>query len=325
MASITSSPTVSVIIPAYNSERFIGPAIESVLAQTYSKIEIVVVNDGSTDTTRRVVMQFQSSGKLKYIEQANKGVSSARNAGIRNSGGELIAFLDHDDLWLPPKIESQVKFILANPDLPWVHTNALLDRDGAQQSMPWHAPVQGHSFRELFERNRIILSTVLLRRDTLEQVGLFDEQLAGSADYDLWLRFASRFSLGYIDEVLVFYRLHESNMSWNSFHMTSDDLTVIESIIRTVPNIYQVVGKGAVKERIATLAYELAGWHMWKSRDDELARKYLWTAIKNRPTHLASYRRFIWCSLSRDQRRALLWNWEKVKKTAKAVRQLDFV
>lgn len=318
MLDMDAEPTVSVIIPAYNSEKFIGQAIDSVLSQTYSKLEIVVVNDGSTDNTANVVQQFCYSGRLNYIEQENKGVASARNVGIRRSGGELIAFLDHDDCWFPKKLEHQVAFILANPAVPWVHSNAYVDFKGSRKSVRWQTGVQGHSFRELFVRNQIILSTVLLRRVCLEGVGLFNERFGGAEDYDLWLRLAIRYPLGYLDEVLALYRIHESNVSGDSFHMTNEDLMVIESIVRTVPDIYRVAGRRTVRERIGTLAYELAGWHMWKYRNDQLAKKYLWKSIRARPTHLASYRRFLWCSLAPDQRRALLWNWQKVKKAVGA-------
>jgi glycosyltransferase involved in cell wall biosynthesis len=325
MPDMDREPTVSVIIPAYNSERFIGQAIESVLGQTYSKVEVVVVNDGSTDSTAKIVQKFCGSGRLNYIEQHNKGVSSARNMGIRNSAGELIAFLDHDDCWFPKKLESQVAFILANPHIPWIHSNAHVDFNGSRRIVCWDAGVQGNSFKDLFARNRIILSTVLLRRDCLETVGLFNERFGGAEDYELWLRLAIRFPLGYIDEVLALYRVHDSNLSGDSFHMTDEDLRVIEAVVRTVPDIYRLLGRRAIKERIGTLAYELAGWHMWKSRNDQLAKQYLWKAIKKRPTHLASYKRFVWCSLSPEQRRTVLWNWHKVKKAVKAVRQLDLV
>jgi glycosyltransferase involved in cell wall biosynthesis len=178
-----SPPTISAIIPAYNAAAFIGSAIESALAQTCPPVEIIVVDDGSTDDTAEVVRQFAEPVRL--LTQTNGGPAAARNHAARAASGEWLAFLDADDLWLPQKLEREIAFI-SDASVAIVHCLA----EGQEEKLAIPDDVD---FERLWTRNCISNSSVLLRRTAFEQAGGFDEDrsLIGVEDYNLWLRLAA--------------------------------------------------------------------------------------------------------------------------------------
>jgi glycosyltransferase involved in cell wall biosynthesis len=210
---------VSVVIPTFNCADFVVEAIRSVLAQSYEHYEIIVVDDGSRDHTQAALEQF--GNRVRYILQAPGGPSVARNRAILEARGELIAFLDADDLWRPTKLSRQVEYLNHHREAVLVYTDftrgphpgtnndsrlrAYRPRDSAD---PFHA---------LLEENFIATPTVVVRREALARSGLFDPTLRGSEDFDLWLRLAKIRStthhFGFIDEVLADVRQHESNTS----------------------------------------------------------------------------------------------------------------
>lgn len=204
-----SYPLVSVVIPAFNAGKFIEQAVDSVLAQTYSNYEIIIVDDGSSDDT---VERLRSYGdKVTVISQPNRGVSSARNAGIMRARGEWIAFLDADDYWEPEKLEKQVNFIKQNPDMILVHTGKrLFDEKGTVEydEASYHQLRQSADFRSLLVRNCINTSSVMVRKDIVVEAGMFDSTIRHFEDQDLWLRLAKKGRFGYIPEDLFHYRIH---------------------------------------------------------------------------------------------------------------------
>lgn len=213
---------VSVIIPTYNSVKYLPEAARSVLAQTYEDYEIIIVDDGSTDDTRAVVKELseKNSGKIRYIHQENRGLACARNTGIRNSRGELIALLDADDQWLPEKLAHSVRAIELDKAIGLVHTNLTrVTKNGDPICTPKKNKkyVSGKNiFKHLFlRRGHIACSSVIFRKECCDKVGLFDEQLTriGCEDRELWLRVAQHYEIYFIDEVLILYRVHDTNFS----------------------------------------------------------------------------------------------------------------
>lgn len=206
-------PHVSVIIPAYNAERFVAETVRSALYQTYQDLEVIVVDDGSTDRTVASLEEFGDG--IRVHQQANAGAAAARNAGAQIASGSWIAFLDADDLWLPHKLERQ----LASPVAPLLYTNRF--NIGARGDLPLvqsdvTAMHEGDVFLPLLlEGNFITSSSALLRRDVFEQVGGFDSTLTRAEDYDLWLRVAERHPVGVLREPLVRYRFHPDGKSRN--------------------------------------------------------------------------------------------------------------
>lgn len=207
-------PTVSVIIPTYNCAKYIAQAIESVLAQTYSDYEIIVVDDGSTDDTAAVLRPYRD--RINYIWQENKKLPAARNAGIAASSGAYLAFLDSDDQFLPDKLTVQTRCLDERPDVGLVASGyQYVDEAGhlLAEDKPWLGR-PAITLESILFGGLAPVHAVLLRRDWFEQVGGFDEQFAYCEDMDLWYRLAlSGCPMVWEPAVVCHYRLHAYNMS----------------------------------------------------------------------------------------------------------------
>ena len=200
------SPLVSAVIPTFNRGPLLERAIGSVLAQTYRPVEIIVVNDGSTDDTAARVGRLDIPGLRYFHTRANAGAAAARNLGIAEARGDLIAFLDADDEWLPEKIARQVAAFAGGPQ-----RIALIYCGAAEVSPDWptverHPVLRGALFEKLRLRNFLRTPSVMVRRDVLDRVGGFDCGLAACEDWDLWLRIARDYLIDYVDYMGV--RVH---------------------------------------------------------------------------------------------------------------------
>jgi len=197
-------PTVSVIIPTYNRHELVRGAIASVLTQSFSDFELIVVDDGSEDGTADVVREFP---EVRYVHQPNRGVSAARNYGVRLSAGDLIAFLDSDDLWRPQKLEQQVRFFSQRSDAQICQTEEVWLRNGVRVNPHnKHRKADGDLFARSLELCLVSPSAVMMRRELFERMGGFDEDLPACEDYDLWLRIAARLPVRLLDTPLVIKR-----------------------------------------------------------------------------------------------------------------------
>jgi glycosyltransferase involved in cell wall biosynthesis len=209
-----SQRLVTVLIPAFNKEQFIAEAIESALAQTYPAIEVVVVDDGSTDATAAIVRRY--GDRVRLVTQANAGAARARNVGIRAAEGELVAFLDADDLWTVEKLATQMRILERNPEVVLVSSRAdLIDANGTRlpgstdvgRSRAYDRPRDWH--RDLLVNDNIIMtSSVVARRAALLEVGgFFDQRRIVSHDYELWIRLSEGRSFWVSSDPLVRYRM----------------------------------------------------------------------------------------------------------------------
>jgi len=210
---------VSVVIPTYNRLPQVKDAIESVLNQIYRDFELWVVDDGSTDGTGEALRAF--GDKVKYISQDNRGVSTARNVGLRISGGKYLAFLDSDDLWEPEKLDIQVTFMEENPQFPLCYTDEVWIRRGIRVNpKKKHAKYSGWIFEKCLPLCIISPSSALIKRSLFDEIGGFDETLPVCEDYDFWLRVACRYPVLFIDKKLVVKRGGHadqlSNRSWGN-------------------------------------------------------------------------------------------------------------
>jgi len=202
---------VSVIIPTYNCAHLIESALNSVLAQTYAEFEIVVIDDGSTDHTKTVLEKFD--GSCRYLYQPHSGPSVARNAGIRHSAGELIAFLDADDAWRPDKLASQVARFNHNPKIGLLESGYYIC-NAQLKPLRYHpsARLRGRVYESMLTTyNAPNSSTVIVKRQLLEQAGGFDPSFCVLEDYDLWLRIAEHAAFDYSDQALAYTRIHAGN------------------------------------------------------------------------------------------------------------------
>lgn len=210
-------PRVSAIIPNFNYAQYVGEAIESALAQTFKPMEVIVIDDGSTDESISICEKFGK--QIKLIRQENAGVSAARNNAVRASSGEFVAFLDADDVWLSRKIEEQVEEFKRSGHLGLVHVGVQdIDEDG--KSLVTHLDgLEGEVSREMLLFNRAVIlgggSGFMIPRKVFEEIGGFDLRLSTSADWDFCYQVSHRFEVGFIPEVLLKYRMHSSNMHGN--------------------------------------------------------------------------------------------------------------
>ncbi len=209
---------VSIIIPLYNGEAYIRETIRSALTQSYENTEIIVVDDGSTDSGPLIASRYP----IQIISQKNRGISGARNTGIRASRGEFIALLDQDDIFKPDKIEKQVRFLRENPGCLMVFTPE--ERFGAHEpkrrTTQRHKSrkTQGDIFLDLYKSNYITPGSTLIQREAFDKAGLFDEDLPVGEEHDLFIRLSYYGMVGFIEEALLEYRWHGDNTSnrWSS-------------------------------------------------------------------------------------------------------------
>ena len=193
---------ISVIIPTYNRKETLKRAIQSVLIQSYTPYEIIIIDDGSDDGTKEWLKD--NFPNVKYIYQMNSGVSSARNKGIKFARGDWIALLDSDDEWLPSKLKDQANEIESNPAAKFLHTNEIWIRNGVRvNQMKKHKKYGGYIFEKCLDMCRISPSSVLIKKDIFDEIGMFDETLKVCEDYDLWLRFASKYPVHFLDQPLI--------------------------------------------------------------------------------------------------------------------------
>jgi glycosyltransferase involved in cell wall biosynthesis len=213
---------VSVVIPAYNAERFVGEAIESVLAQTHPDVECIVVDDGSTDGTAAVVRAF--GPRVRTLEQANKGVSAARNAGVRVATGSLLAFLDADDRWSPDRLSRMLEALAGARADVVACACRLIDADGAPIGTLRMEPMPTVESLLTFHGTLASLgSNMLIERAAFDALGVWDERLRLSQDWELLFRLvASERALAYLDEPLTDYRRHPGSLMTNVELLESD-------------------------------------------------------------------------------------------------------
>lgn len=200
-------PLISVIIPTYNREKLIERAVRSVLNQSYSNLEVIVVDDGSTDRTEAIVKGIPDERVHFYKLPQNGGAGHARNEGVKLSDGEIIAFHDSDDEWRPEKLQRQMDYWQEHPEFSMVYCTFLTHReDGTQTEMPYkdmEGKLEGDVFYSLMIRNSIGTPTMLLRKDCFMERGGFDRSLKCLEDWEFALRFSESYLIGYLDEVQV--------------------------------------------------------------------------------------------------------------------------
>ena len=228
---MTDKNSVSIIIPTYNRVAFLRRALHSIENQSHPSGEIIVVDDGSTDKTGTLV-KTEFPG-VKYIYQQNLGVSAARNAGILNSKGHWLAFLDSDDEWFPTKLGKQLGLIAKDSSIRVCHTEEIWIRNGTRVNpMKKHAKSGGWIFDHCLAMCMISPSSVIIHRSVFEKAGLFDETLPACEDYDLWLRITSLYPVSFINEPLIIkYGGHDDQLSRKYWGMDRFRIKALKKIL----------------------------------------------------------------------------------------------
>lgn len=288
-------PRVSIVIPTYNSARYLAETLESILKQSFEDYEIIIVDDGSTDNTKEVLKRYEDS--ISYVFQDNSGgPSRPRNTGISIANGELISFFDSDDIMLPGKLEASVGLFDIAPQIGMVFSNFMVC-DEAERVKPgtfldhyayFHSMTYSkigereyvykgeEIFNGLFFENFIGLSGVLARKDVFSRAGYFDEQLSTSEDRDMWFRIGKKYDVGYIDIVGHCYRNREGSLTKRGIECEHNRITVIE---RYRTGIRKKIVRKRADQLIAQCNYGI-GYHYQTLGCFSEARRYYFKSIK---------------------------------------------
>ncbi len=275
-------PKVSVIIPAYNAMDFLPETLSTVLGQTYTDFEVVVVNDGSTDNIENWIVQI-SDPRVKLVSQTNLGLAAARNTGIRESQGEYLAFMDADDLWDSTKLIKQLRVFDNHPEVGLVYTWVVyVDEQGNSTGKLVNHYVEGDVWRELTICNLVECGSVaMVRSQCFDKCGLFDSNLGSFVeDWDMWLRIAKFYHFGLIKEPLVSYRQVSTSVSRNWESMAISYQMVIEKAFSGAT--WQDL---PLRNRSYGTANLVLAWKALQSqvRDYEIARYYSLQALRHYP------------------------------------------
>jgi glycosyltransferase involved in cell wall biosynthesis len=295
MSDANIAPLVSVVVPAFNPGRFIVDAIESVLAQTHQGLEIIVVDDASTDGHKELLELYLP--RIRYVRQEHAGSAVARNRGVLLSRGKYIAFLDADDLWVPDKLRKQVDLMEQDADAILIYSDfskSTTPGQGGESTLElrkhWKA---GQEFTSLLRENFIHTSSVLVRKDSLSESGMFDPMLINAQDWDLWIRLARAGKFLFINEVLSHYRVHESQSV---------------STLKYARNV--VYSNGVLMARFqndadalplirAKMAHDIfkLGRREWRAGNRKAARKAFWQSVRLNGEVLKSLGYILLCAL----------------------------
>ena len=282
----TMPSLVSVVVPAYNCADYIGDALSSIFEQTYQPLEVIVVDDGSTDFTAKIVKSYRT---VRYIHQSNGGPSRARNRGIHVAAGEYIAFLDADDLWPPDKLREQVAALKAQPRAGLVFGDMRCFADGGQaetsmfERYGFTAQYFGHpllvvdAVAKLLAVNFIPTGTVMARKKSLVEAEMFDERQRLVEDWDLWLRVALRCPIAYSTKVWKLKRLHSNNLSRDTEAMSRAALHVLEKL--QAGNRDELERRGIDVGRHLREGYKNLGYFYLQQIESSKARQALWQSL----------------------------------------------
>jgi glycosyltransferase involved in cell wall biosynthesis len=288
--------SVSVIIPAYNAAKHISESISSALCQTDVNVEVIVVDDGSTDNTPRILEPF--TNHIKVINQENGGPAKARNKGVQHASHNWIAFLDSDDKWLPDKLIKQLT--LTSSDRHFVYTDRFNIGNNSRLNSIQSDNKKMHNgmiFDFLICDNFITLSSVLMRKSLFLELSGFaeDKHIIGVEDWELFLRIARCHYIAFCNEPLVEYRLHSTNISGNFLHMHSARLAVLNRILPLRSGIGSQIYNSAFAS-----AYEAHAWSIQSIDKASAALTYLRAAFHS-PFRLSPYRGLLKCMISKTR------------------------
>lgn len=258
-------PLVTVVVPVYNGEKYLADTLRSVLEQSYNTLEIIIINDGSTDKTESIIKTFcQKDPRIRYFYQSNSGLSSARNTGIKMASGRLISFIDADDLWMKDKLGKQVALIENNKieeDIGIVYCdNIFINESGEQIHDPdlfrLRPEIQGFVYEKLILANLVCGSgsAVLLPKKIFDSVGNFDALLPTCEDWDMWLRIAKKYQLKYVYEPLVKIRVHHGQMQSSSDRMFYGRIALLSKHLNIEPTESRFINelKSILKKSLTT-------------------------------------------------------------------------
>ncbi len=283
MAKSIKNVKITVIIPTYNRERFLSRTVTSVLNQSFSDFELVVVDDGSTDNTKKIIEGFQKKdSRIKYIWQKNSGgPARPKNEGIKKAKGKYIAFLDSDDEWFPEKLEKQLSLITETKNVGIVRCNFWEISNGKKKKINIAKKTENY-FSKILEKCFIrSSSSVMVPSYVIKKIGFFDESFRLADDWDMWIRILKRYNFDFVEEPLFNYYVHSQNISGdiNSVLSVKDNINIIKKYKK-----YYSINKTA---KSSVLRYIGTYYLIRNSRSN--AKKYFLRAVKAAPFYYRNY------------------------------------
>jgi glycosyltransferase involved in cell wall biosynthesis len=293
------NPLVSVVVITYNGAEFVGRAIESVLRQSWGNLELIVVDDGSTDDTPGVIARFDDP-RLRYLKQTNRGPNAARNYGIRESRGDFVAFLDCDDWWLPEKLCRQVARAREEPGAGLVYSLALSVRSSGEEGPRFGTVNNGRVIDKLLHGNCIAgsASSAMVSRKAIAAVGLFDESLHYAEDWEYWIRIASQFDVACVPEYDVYLLSRPGSRGTNALATRDQSLQFIhDALDRYAP------GRPWFRRAALAQLHYVAGYNFWASGYLWKARGETLKSLTYNPFYLVYYKRMVRLFFPKRQKR----------------------
>jgi glycosyltransferase involved in cell wall biosynthesis len=285
-------PLISVIIPVYNGEKTIRETIESVLKQTLLDFELLIINDGSKDSTLEIISRIQDP-RVKVFSYPNAGQSTSRNRGISLASGEYITFIDADDLWTPDKLEAQLKALQENPQAAVAYSwTDWIDESNEFIGRGSYITEKGDVFAKLLLNDFVANgSNCLIRRQALTQVGGFDASVTPAEDWDMWLRLAVHYEFVAVPSPQILYRISPNSASFNVWRMEESSLRVIEKAFAVAPESLQHLKRQSLGNRYKYLTFKAI--EEPPERKKALAAiRFLWHSVRNDPSLL--WAKVIW-------------------------------
>jgi glycosyltransferase involved in cell wall biosynthesis len=287
-ASEETTSLVSVVIATYNMAKHLPSAIRSVLNQKYANVEVIVVDDGSTDSTQSVLKPFLLDRRVRCLYQDNKGQAFAKNLGVNVSRGDYVAFLDADDMWVPEKLDLQLPLFCESGNIGVVYSRhvPINENDEVCESVE-HRLYRGHITEPLFVENFVPFGTAVVRKECFKTLGGFREDIRMGIDYDLWLRFSTQFMFDYVDRPLLKYRVWSGQMSNNSRGRHINAIDIMKKFLDAHP--------GRVRERVQKEAwahtYVRFGRNLWEEERCIVPSVSLFLrALSCKPTYLPAWK-----------------------------------
>ena len=263
----------------YNGEKYLHKAIKSIISQTYNNWELICIDDGSIDSSKQIINSFDDS-RIKYYYQENTGSPvHGRNFGIKVCKGDYIAFLDQDDVYLPESIQKRAIYLNNNNDVNFVYSDCkVIDNENniLHNSIIRYTNKKGLSgkcFEQLFLGIFIPIQGVMVRKKLFERIGLFNEKLIGTEDYEMWLRIAYNNKIHFIDEPLAKWREHSNSLSKSKFLMDKNFLKCLESLVDRYPESKKIVDRNKYNKRLYSFSFDIA-YYYYKNKNWEKAIKW---------------------------------------------------
>lgn len=284
----TPHDLVSVIVPSYNMAGFLPQAVQSALAQSYTNLEVLIVDDGSTDNTSEVVRLWEGDARVRVHRQVNGGLSNARNQGIAHTRGPFIALLDADDTWVPDKLSRQMELFAGRPEVGVVYSGyQRMDREGRPlptEPTPMH---RGWVSGALLIENFVPAASAVVRRECFERCGGFDETLRTGEDYDMWLRLSAHYPFDFIAEPAIRYRIWGGQMSTDYRARYETGIRTMQRFLDNNPGVVD----GAVVGRAWAHTYTGRGnVTLWRGRNRLGALRDYLRALSFRPGYWPAWR-----------------------------------